>query len=61
MEAVDSRSHAVRLAVAQFSEEHRCAKIGQAIVDAYTAIPQTADDDEWAMANANALTDAEPW
>jgi Arc/MetJ-type ribon-helix-helix transcriptional regulator len=57
----ESRSDAIRLAVAQLHDRHRRSKIGRAIADAYRAAPQTDDDDAWALANANALTDAEPW
>lgn len=56
-----SRSGAIRLAVARLHEAHRRAKVGEAIADAYRALPQTADDDALALANANALTEAEPW
>jgi Arc/MetJ-type ribon-helix-helix transcriptional regulator len=56
-----SRSDAIRLAVAQLYEQHRRRKIGDAIADAYRAIPQTQEEDAWAMANALALTEAEPW
>jgi Arc/MetJ-type ribon-helix-helix transcriptional regulator len=57
----DSRSEAIRLAVARLSDEHRRRKVGQQIVDAYRAQPQTAEDDAWAMASAMALTEVEPW
>ncbi len=56
-----SRSDAIRLAVAQLADRHRRAKIGEAIAAAYRAMPQTDDDDAWAMASAEALTEAEPW
>ena len=57
----ESRSEAIRLAVAQFHDQHRRQKIGRAIVDAYRAVPQTDDENAWAMASAQALTAAEPW
>jgi Arc/MetJ-type ribon-helix-helix transcriptional regulator len=57
----DSRSEVIRLAVARLSERHRRAKVGAAIVAAYRAEPQTAEEDAWALANAIALTEAEPW
>jgi len=56
-----SRPDAIRLAVAQLHERHRRSKLGRAIADAYRAAPQTDDDDASALANANALTEAEPW
>ena len=57
----ESRSDAIRLAVARLYDEHRRRKIGEAIAEAYRAVPQTAHDDAWAMASAIALTEAEPW
>jgi predicted nuclease of restriction endonuclease-like (RecB) superfamily/Arc/MetJ-type ribon-helix-helix transcriptional regulator len=57
----DSRSEVIRLAVARLAERHRRAKVGAAIVAAYRAEPQTAEEDAWALANAIALTEAEPW
>lgn len=56
-----SRSEAIRLAVADLVDRHRRAAVGRAIAEAYRDAPQTADDDALAMANAEALTDAEPW
>lgn len=57
----DSRSEVIRLAVARLAEQHRRAKTGAAIVAAYQARPQTAEENAWALANAVALTEAEPW
>ena len=57
----DSRSEVIRLAVARLAERHRRAKVGAAIVAAYRAEPQSAEEDAWALANAIALTEAEPW
>ena len=34
---------------------------GKVIADSYRAQPQTVDDDDQAMANAIAMTEAEPW
>ncbi len=56
-----SRSEVIRVAVARLHDAHARAQIGQAIADAYRAVPQTDEDDILAMANANALTEAEPW
>lgn len=39
----------------------RRAGIGAAIAGSYREQPPTADEDELAMANALALTEAEPW
>ena len=57
----ESRSEVIRIAVARLAEQHRRASIGAAIAAAYRAQPQSADDDAWALANAIALTEAEPW
>ncbi len=57
----DSRSEVIRLAVARLAEQHHRAKTGEAIAAAYRAQPQTADEAAWALANALALTEAEPW
>jgi Arc/MetJ-type ribon-helix-helix transcriptional regulator len=57
----DSRSEVVRLAVARLADEHRRRKVGEAIAAAYRERPQTDEDEAWAMANAIALTEAEPW
>jgi Arc/MetJ-type ribon-helix-helix transcriptional regulator len=57
----DSRSDAIRLAVARLSDEHRRRKVGKQIAAAYRAVPPSAQEDAWAMASAMALTEAEPW
>lgn len=57
----DSRSEVIRLAVTRLAEHHRRAKTGEAIAAAYRAQPQTAEENAWALANAIALTEAEPW
>lgn len=57
----NSRSEAIRLAVASLAAAERRRAVGQSIVDAYRRLPQTADDDELALANAVAMTEAEPW
>ena len=57
----DSRSDVIRLALAQLAETHRRRKIGQQIVSAYRDQPQSDDDEAWALANALAMTEAEPW
>lgn len=56
-----NRSEAIRLAVERLADQHRRATVGDAIAASYRAVPQTADDDAVALANANALTEAEPW
>lgn len=57
----ESRSHTIRIAVADLSDRHRRAQLGEAIAASFRSNPQSADDDAWAMANANAMTAAEPW
>lgn len=56
-----SRSEAIRLAVEQLAIAHRRRVVGQSIVDAYRDLPQTPEEDEVALANAIAMTEAEPW
>ena len=57
----DSRSELIRFAVDQLHSAHRRRRTGQTIADAYREMPQTGAEDTWAMANAIALTEAEPW
>ena len=56
-----SRSEAIRLAVEQFVIAHRRRVVGQSIVDAYREMPQSREEDDLALANAIAMTEAEPW
>lgn len=57
----DNRSAVVRRAVALLGDRVRRARAGEAIAASYRDLPQTAEDDELALANALALTEAEPW
>ncbi|MDE0652666.1 MAG: hypothetical protein OXI26_03345 [bacterium] len=57
----DTRSAVIRLAVEHLAESVERARVGKAIADSYQAQPQTVDDDVQAMANAIAMTEAEPW
>ena len=57
----DTRSAVIRRAVEHLAESVERARIGESIADSYRAQPQTADDDAQAMANAIAMTEAEPW
>lgn len=57
----DSRSAVIRRAVAHLADAVRRARVGAAIADSYRRRPQTTEDDETAMGNAIALTEAEPW
>ncbi|HEX6660036.1 MAG TPA: ribbon-helix-helix domain-containing protein [Ilumatobacter sp.] len=56
-----TRSDVIRRAVAHLDDTVRRAAIGREIADSYRALPQTKDDDALAMANALAMTEAEPW
>jgi Arc/MetJ-type ribon-helix-helix transcriptional regulator len=56
-----NRSDVIRLAVAQLHAAAQRARTGRLIVDAYREVPQSASVDTFAMANAIALTEAEPW
>jgi Arc/MetJ-type ribon-helix-helix transcriptional regulator len=56
-----NRSEVIRHAVAHYDEWLRRHRTGEAIAASYRFVPQNADDDALAMANAMALTEAEPW
>ncbi len=57
----DSRSEAIRLAVARLHDQHRRARIGAEIAAAYRAMPQTPEELEWAMESADELATEESW
>ncbi|MDQ6909516.1 MAG: ribbon-helix-helix domain-containing protein [Actinomycetota bacterium] len=57
----DSRSAVVRRAVAHLADAVQRARTGEVIAASYRSEPQSAEDDDLAMANAIALTEAEPW
>ncbi|WP_423919128.1 ribbon-helix-helix domain-containing protein [Candidatus Poriferisodalis sp.] len=56
-----SRSDVVRQAVDQFVDSIRRALGGEAIAESYRQVPQGPEDDAAALANAIAMTEAEPW
>lgn len=56
-----TRSAVVRKAVIRLADAVRRAESGALIASSYHAIPQSADDDDLALANALAMTEAEPW
>lgn len=56
-----NRSAVIRRAVAHLSDAARRRRVGAAIADSYRQQPQSAEDDDLAMASAVALTEAEPW
>jgi Arc/MetJ-type ribon-helix-helix transcriptional regulator len=57
----DSRSAVIRRGVHDLAESVRRSQMGASISSSYRARPRTAEDDALAMANAVALTEAEPW
>ena len=57
----DNRSAVVRAAVVRLADAVRRAEDGGSIAASYQALPQSADDDQLALANAIAMTEAEPW
>lgn len=57
----DSRSAVIRQAVHQLADLVRRERIGDEIAASYREHPQTPEDDDLAMANAIAMTEAEPW
>lgn len=56
-----SRSDVVRQAVDHFVDSVRRAREGAAIAESYRQMPQAPDEDAAALANAIAMTEAEPW
>ena len=57
----ESRSAVVRRAVTELAEARRRIVIGSEMVESYQRVPQSIEDDDFAMASANALSEAEPW
>jgi Arc/MetJ-type ribon-helix-helix transcriptional regulator len=57
----ENRSAVIRQGVHHLAESVRRARVGASIAASYRERPQTADDDDLAMASAIALTEAEPW
>lgn len=57
----DSRSAVVRRAVVHLAEAVRRGRTGASIAASYRELPQSAEDDNLALANAIAMTEAEPW
>lgn len=56
-----NRSEVIRRAVDRLDDAVRRTRVGQTIADSYRAYPQTAEDDDLAMANALAIAETEPW
>lgn len=57
---IGSRSEAVRLGLERLVDRERRRRIGQAIVDGYTRIPQTDEELHWADAAADDMFADEP-
>jgi Arc/MetJ-type ribon-helix-helix transcriptional regulator len=57
----ETRSAVVREAVVRLADTVRRAEDGAAIAASYQESPQSADEDQLALANAIAMTEAEPW
>ncbi len=57
----DTRSAVVRRAVVHLADAVTRARTGASIAGSYRDVPQTAEDDAQAMANAVAMTETEPW
>jgi Arc/MetJ-type ribon-helix-helix transcriptional regulator len=56
-----NRSDVIRRAVELLNDAVRRRRIGETIAESYRSRPQSGDDDAMAMANAVAMTEAEPW
>jgi Arc/MetJ-type ribon-helix-helix transcriptional regulator len=57
----ETRSAVVRKAVVRLADAVRRAEDGALIAASYREVPQSADDDQLALMNALAMTEAEPW
>jgi Arc/MetJ-type ribon-helix-helix transcriptional regulator len=57
----DNRSDVIRRGVHHLADAVRRARVGASIAQSYRDHPQTAEDDQLAMASAIAMTEAEPW
>lgn len=57
----DSRSAVIRRGVHHLADAVQRAEIGATIARSYRDQPQSPEDDALAMANAIAMTEAEPW
>lgn len=57
----ESRSAVIRRGIHHLADTVHRAQIGAAIAQSYREQPQSPADDALAMANAIAMTEAEPW
>ena len=56
-----NRSEVIRQAVLSLDDALRRAKIGESIAESYHLQPQSAEEEAFAISNAIAMTEAEPW
>lgn len=56
-----TRSDVVRRAVSLLDDAVRRAEAERQIVASYRLVPPSAEDDRWALANAIAMVEDEPW
>ncbi len=56
-----NRSAVIRRGLHELADAQWRVRTGEKIAASYRANPQSADDDDLALANACALTEAEPW
>lgn len=57
----ETRSAVVRTAIVRLAEAIRRAEVGASIAASYREMPQSEEEDRLALANALAMTEAEPW
>lgn len=57
----ENRSAVIRRGLHHLADAVRRGRVGAAMAASYRDLPQTDDDSTQAMANAIALTEAEPW
>jgi Arc/MetJ-type ribon-helix-helix transcriptional regulator len=57
----ESRSDAIRVALRKVVDERKRRLIGEAIIDGYRRIPETAEELTWAKAATIAMIEEEPW
>jgi metal-responsive CopG/Arc/MetJ family transcriptional regulator len=56
-----SRSTLIREAIEDYLRDDLKADVDRRIVEGYQRLPQTADEDAWAEANARSAIREEPW
>ncbi len=56
-----SRAAAVRAGLEAVAEAERRRAIDESIIDGYTRVPPTAEEDAWALASLREAIAEEPW